>query len=135
MGVRAGAATLRERGSDKEISGGFCCSGPPARRFPLLLPGAVRPRFCLSNLVREDVRYAAIASASLSLALMSFERFYGAFRPGESIRFSAHVDPRSAPSDGADGRENRPLCPPDLVEPPGTAPGSIASIIHRSLSP
>src|SRR5690606_40853505 len=48
---------------------------------------------------REAINYAARARASLSLALVSFEHFYGVLRPGEGIRFSTHVDPSSAPSD------------------------------------
>ena len=47
---------------------------------------------------REAINYAARARASLSLALVSFEPFYGVLRPGEGIRFSTHVDPSSAPS-------------------------------------
>lgn len=104
----------------------------PDRRFPLLLPGVVQPRYCRCNLSREAVSYAAIASASLSLALMSVERFYGAFRPGEKHRLSTHVDPGSAPSCPAEALREGGR---DMVEPPGTAPGSAVPIARRRLSP
>jgi len=72
--------------------------GSPNRRFPLLLPGAVRP--ALSARITRSVKtlgYAAIANASLSLAFRVFETFNGLFMPGKSSRLSTHVDPGSTP--------------------------------------
>jgi len=76
---------------------------------------------------REAINYAARARASLSLALVSFEPFYGVLRPGEDTAFqhtSILVRPRQTPRRAG-----------HVVEPPGTAPGSAAPIARHDLSP
>lgn len=58
---------------------------------------------------REAINYAARARASLSLALVGFEPFYGLLRPGEDIAFqhtSILVRPRQTP---------RPALPPSGI--------------------
>ena len=99
----------------------------PYRWIPLLLPGGVRPRYFGVMSGREALNYAAIASASLSLALVSMGRCGGPI-PNENSAFqhtSILVRPR---------QKRCPSTPPFMVEPPGTAPGSAASITRRSLS-
>lgn len=63
--------------------------GPPSGRWnPLLLPGVARTALSASlTLVGEDLSYAAIANASLSLAFVGFEQFNGSFRPGKNTVF------------------------------------------------
>ena len=110
-----------------ERSGGFCCPAPPgAAEFPSVARW-VQPRYFRVMSGREALNYAAMASASLSLALVSFAQFNGVHGPGKSIAFqhtSILVRPRHLP------REAR-----EVVEPPGTAPGSVVPIAQRSLSP
>ena len=76
---------------------------------------------------REAFNYAAMASASLSLALVSFAQFNGLHGPGKSIAFQ-HTSILVRP------RQKAPF-KAFLVEPPGTAPGSAAPIIRHDLLP
>ncbi len=112
-------------------SGGFCCPAPPgAAEFPSVARW-VQPRYFRVMSGREALNYAAMASASLSLALVSFAQFNGLHGPGKSIAFehtSILVRPHQTP------RQTKGL-PGHVVEPPGTAPGSAASIIRHDLSP
>ena len=81
---------------------------------------------------REALNYAAMASASLSLALVSFAQFNGLHRPGKNIAFehtSILVRPRQT------SRPDPAIETGYVVEPPGTAPGSAASITRHNLSP
>jgi hypothetical protein len=101
--------------------------GSSGGRCNLSVAQPVRLRSFRIILDREARDYAARASASLSLALMSFEPFHGLFMPGKNNAFqrtSILVQPRHSP------RFAR-----GVVELPGTAPGSAASIAHRNLSP
>ncbi len=115
-----GRARMRRAGKDgADAAGGERrCKAPQARPHnikcrcfccPAHLPAAgirfcyrVRPEPC-SSIVTKAVRptgYAAIANASLSLAFVGFERFYGAFRPGKNTVFqytSILVRPRQPP--------------------------------------
>ncbi|VVS98155.1 hypothetical protein SPHINGO361_100309 [Sphingomonas sp. EC-HK361] len=106
---------------------GVLLPGPPGGRWnPLLLPGGVRPRYLGVTLGREALSYAAIASASLSLALV-----YGPSRWSHSEQKAAPFNTRRSWFGPVRGPRRRG----SLVEPPGTAPGSAASIIRRRLSP
>ena len=84
----------------REKSGGFCCPAPPgAAEFPSVARW-VQPRYFRVTSGREALSYAAMASASLSLALMSFEQFHGLLGPGKNIAFehtSILVRPRQTP--------------------------------------
>jgi hypothetical protein len=111
-------------------SGGFCCPAPPAAaEFPSVARW-VQPRSFWVMSGREAINYAARARASLSLALVSFEHFYGLLRPSEGTAFqhtSILVRPRQKPRSRTGAGY--------VVEPPGTAPGSAAPIARYSLSP
>lgn len=94
-------------GAWEERSGGFCCPAPPgAAEFPSVARW-VQPRYFRVISGREALNYAAMASASLSLALVSFAQFNGLHGPGESIVFqhtSILVRPRQkAPKKGLCG--------------------------------
>lgn len=105
---------------------GFCCSAPGGRRN-LSVARPVRPRSFSISSDREAQNYAARASASLSFAPIGYEPFHGLFMPGKNNAFqrtSILVQPL------------QDLWQTEiLVELPGTAPGSAASIAHRNLSP
>lgn len=78
---------------------GFCCPAPGGR-CDLSVARPARPRSFRIILDREARNYAARASASLSLALMSFEPFHGLFMPGKNSAFqhtSILVQPRQKP--------------------------------------
>src|SRR6476620_4678559 len=98
---------------------------PPCRWNPLLLPGGVRPRFNLVTSVREDVGYAAIASASLSLALVVMSRRGGSIRSAigpllhSSILFRPHQQPP----------RKRGL----MVEAPGYCPPGPKCLFHLTV--
>ncbi|GAA3254013.1 hypothetical protein GCM10020258_11460 [Sphingomonas yabuuchiae] len=94
----------------------------PYRWIPLLLPGGVRPRYFGVMSGREALNYAAIASASLSLALVYMGRCGGPI-PNENSAFqhtSILVRPR---------QKRCPSTPPFMVEPPGTAPGPLRLLL------
>ena len=90
----------------------------------------VQPRSFSVSSDREAQNYAARASASLSFAPIGCEPFHGLFMPGKNNVFehtSILVQPRHSRPPKFERRR--------VVELPGTAPGSAASITHRHLSP
>lgn len=113
-------ARCRNRLSERE-SGGFCCPAPPgAAEFPSVARW-VQPRYFRVMSGREALNYAAMASASLSLALVSFAQFNGLHGPGKNIAFEhtsilvrPHQTPRHSPQCGLsrDMWWNRRVLPP-----------------------
>lgn len=127
--TRASIMAMRSRPSpcrcatcnrSRKWSGGFCCPAPPAAaEFPSVARW-VQPRSFWVMSGREAINYAARARASLSLALVSFEPFYGVLRPGEGIAFqhtSILVRPRQKAPSGY--RAIRDLWWSRRVPPPG----------------
>lgn len=100
-----------------ERSGGFCCPAPPAAaEFPSVARW-VQPRYFRVTSGREALNYAAMASASLSLALVSFAQFNGLHGPGENIAFqhtSILVRPRQKAPEGPFWWSRRVLPPGPL---------------------
>ena len=100
---------------------------PPYRWNPLLLPGAARTALKPCNLFPEGRQLRSNRECFVIVSTCGFDRFYGSIRPGKNIAFehtSILVRPRQSPSEAG-----------ILVEPPGTAPGSAASIMRHHLSP
>ncbi len=89
MHARQAARKARRDMSDDEgfRSGRFCCPAlPEAAEFPSVARW-VQPRYFRIISGREALNYAAMASASLSLALVSFAQFNGLHGPGKNIAF------------------------------------------------
>ena len=118
--------------------GSFCCSVLP---IPPVSASVAR---CGPNrafvLVTQSVRTLLRGNRErlVVVGTCGFERFYGAFRPGKNSAFQ-HTSILVRPRQLSRSAGTLHACPArnsaQLVEPPGTAPGSAASIARRSLSP
>src|SRR5438270_7309252 len=97
----------------------------PNRWNPLLLPGGVQPRFSFVTSDRQAVSYAAIASASLSLALVFMSRHGGIHTDRQSRLYCTRRSYFAPISNRA-----RPRL---MVEAPGYCPPGPKCLFHATI--